>query len=53
MVEMVKRPYARAFEDYAQRHPDVLCLSADLTSSCEIDGFRDRHPEQFLSMGMA
>ena len=53
MVEMVNRPYARAFEDYALRHPDVLCLSADLTSSCEIDGFRDRHPEQFLSMGMA
>ncbi|OOY27849.1 transketolase [Thioclava sp. L04-15] len=53
MVEMVNRPYARAFEDYATRNPDVLCLSADLTSSCEIDGFRDRHPEQFLSMGMA
>ncbi len=53
MVEMVNRPYARAFEDYAVQHPEVLCLSADLTSSCEIDGFRDRHPDQFLSMGMA
>ena len=53
MVEMVSRPYARAFEDYAVQHPGVLCLSADLTSSCEIDGFRDRHPDQFLSMGMA
>jgi transketolase len=52
-MEMVNRPYARAFEDYAVQHPDVLCLSADLTSSCEIDGFRDRHPEQFLSLGMA
>lgn len=53
MVEMVTRPYAGAFEAYAVAHPDVLCLSADLTSSCEIDGFRDRHPEQFLSLGMA
>ncbi|MDA3888113.1 MAG: transketolase [Allgaiera sp.] len=53
MVEMVNRPYARAFEDYVVQHPEVLCLSADLTSSCEIDGFRDRHPDQFLSMGMA
>lgn len=53
MVEMVNRPYASAFEAYATRHPEVLCLSADLTSSCEIDGFRDRHPGQFLSMGMA
>lgn len=52
-MEMVNRPYARAFEAYASANLDVLCLSADLTSSCEIDGFRDRHPEQFLSLGMA
>jgi len=53
MVELVTRPYASAFEAYALAHPEVLCLSADLTSSCEIDGFRDRHPGQFLSLGMA
>jgi transketolase len=53
MVELVNRPYARAFENFAAARPDVLCLSADLTSSCEIDGFRDRHPDQFLSLGMA
>lgn len=53
MVEMVTKPYASAFEKHALANPDVLCLSADLTSSCEIDGFRDRHPDQFLSMGMA
>ncbi|MXW85522.1 MAG: transketolase [Boseongicola sp. SB0667_bin_21] len=54
MVELVSRPYARAFEAYARRYPnEILCLSADLTSSCEINGFRDRHPEQFLSLGMA
>jgi transketolase len=53
MVEMVSRPYASAFEKFAAGNPDILCLSADLTSSCEIDGFRDRHPDQFLSLGMA
>ena len=53
MVEMVNRPYAGAFEKHALANPEVLCLSADLTSSCEIDGFRDRHPDRFLSMGMA
>jgi transketolase len=53
MVEMVNRPYAAAFEAHALANPDVLCLSADLTSSCEIDGFRDRHPDRFLSLGMA
>jgi transketolase len=53
MVELVNRPYASAFETFAAARPNVLCLSADLTSSCEIDGFRDRHPDQFLSLGMA
>lgn len=53
MVEMVSRPYERAFEKYALANPEVICLSADLTSSCEIDKFRDKHPEQFLSLGMA
>lgn len=53
MAVLVTRPYARAFEHYAVANPDVFCLSADLTSSCEIDGFRDRHPDRFLSLGMA
>jgi transketolase len=53
MVEMVTRPYAAAFEAYALAHPEVMCLSADLTSSCEMDKFRDRHPQQFISLGMA
>ncbi len=53
MVELVARPYATAFEKYAVANPDVLCLSADLTSSCEVDKFRDRHPSQFISLGMA
>ncbi len=53
MVEMVSRPYASAFEKFAVGKPEILCLSADLTSSCEVDGFRDRHPDQFISLGMA
>lgn len=53
MPEMVNRPYENAFEAHALANPDVLCLSADLTSSCEIDRFRDRYPDRFLSMGMA
>ena len=53
MPEMVTKPYARAFEAHALTDDDILCVSADLTSSCEIDGFRDRHPDRFLSLGMA
>jgi transketolase len=53
MIEIVKKPYSYSFENYAKLDQDILCLSGDLTSSCEIDGFRDRYPKQFLSMGMS
>jgi len=51
-MQIVTKPYATAFLNFAQARPDVLCLTADLTSSCEVDGFRDRYPERFFSMGM-
>ena len=53
MIETVNKPYARAFEKFAIKDSNILCLSADLTSSCEIDGFRDKNPQRFISMGMA
>ena len=53
MIETVNKPYAKTFEKFAIKDPNILCLSADLTSSCEIDGFRDKNPSRFLSMGMA
>ena len=53
MIETVNKPYAKTFEKFAIKDPNILCLSADLTSSCEIDGFRDKYPFRFISMGMA
>ena len=44
MIETVNKPYAKTFEKFAIKDPNILCLSADLTSSCEIDGFRDKNP---------
>jgi transketolase len=38
---------------WAKDKPEVLVMSADLTSSTEIDLFRDTYPERFLSMGIA
>ncbi|MAV63669.1 MAG: transketolase [Candidatus Marinimicrobia bacterium] len=52
-MEIVNKPYAKAFENFAKDKKEVLCISADLDSSCEIDGFRDRYPNKFISMGMA
>ena len=53
MIKTVKKPYSYTFENFAKKDKNILCLSGDLTSSCEIDGFRDRYPDQFISMGMA
>ncbi len=52
-MDTVSRPHRDALIQFAGAHPEVLVLSADLSSSCEADGFRDRHPERFFSMGMA
>ncbi len=52
-VEVVTRPYARQFVAWARHREKVLCLSADLTGSCEVDDFRDAYPDRFLSLGMA
>jgi len=51
-MNLVNKPYAQAFIEFAKNKPEVLCVSADLTSSCEIDRFRDQFPDRFLSMGM-
>jgi transketolase len=52
-VPTVFRPYAEALPAYADRHPEVAGVTADLTVSCEVDTFRDRFPERFLNLGMA
>lgn len=53
MIETITRPHRDALVRWARQRPDVLVLSADLTASCEADGFRDAYPERFFSMGMA
>ena len=52
-IEIVKRPHAVNFVNWAKDKPEVLLLSADLTGSCEADDFRDTYPDRFYSMGMA
>lgn len=52
-VEMVSRPYGRALIEWAKRHGEAVALSADLTSSVELDTFRDAFPNRFFSMGIA
>jgi len=51
--EIVTRVHAKNLVRWAADKPKVLVLSADLTSSTEIDLFRDTYPDRFLSMGIA
>ncbi len=51
--EVLSRVHAKNLVRWAADKPKVLVLSADLTSSTEIDLFRSTYPDQFLSMGIA
>jgi transketolase len=51
--EIVSRVHAKNLVRWAADKPNVLVLSADLTSSTEIDMFREAYPDRFLSMGIA
>ena len=53
MIETVTRPHRDHLMRWAEHRPEVLVLSADLTSSCEADAFRDAYPGRFFSLGMA
>ncbi len=52
-MEIVKRPHALNMVRFAEDRPEILVLSADLTSSCEANDFRDTYPDRFYSMGLA
>ena len=45
--------HTRNLVAWAKDKPEVIVLSADLTSSTEIDLFRDTYPKRFFSMGIS
>jgi transketolase len=52
-MEIQSKVHAKNLITWAKDKPEVVVLSADLTSSVEIDDFRDTYPERFFSMGIA
>jgi transketolase len=52
-MEILSRVHARNLVEWAKDKPNVVVLSADLTSSVEVDLFRETYPDRFFSMGMA
>ncbi|MGA1871127.1 MAG: transketolase family protein [bacterium] len=52
-VKMLSKVHGHNLVSWAKDKENVIVLSADLTSSTEIDLFRDAYPERFFSMGIA
>ena len=52
-MELLKRVHAQNLVAWAKDRPEVVVLSADLTSSCEADLFRDTYPDRFYSFGLS
>jgi transketolase len=51
-MHFMSRVHAKNLVSWAKDRPEVLVLSADLTSNTEVDLFRAAYPDRFLSMGM-
>lgn len=49
----MNRVHARNLVEWAKDKPEVIVLSGDLTSSTDVDLFKDAYPDRFFSMGMA
>jgi len=52
-MEVLTKVHARRLVEWARDKPQVVVLSADLTSSTEIAEFREAYPDRFFSMGIA
>jgi transketolase len=53
MTDLHSHVHAQNLVRFGREHPDVVVLSADLTSSTEAEAFRSAYPDRFYSMGMA
>jgi transketolase len=52
-MEILSRVHAKNLVEWAKDKNEVLVLSADLTSSTEVDAFKTAYPDRFFSMGVA
>lgn len=52
-MEILSRVHAKNIVEWSKDKPEVVVMSADLTSSVEVDLFKSTYPDRFLSMGVA
>ncbi len=51
--EQVHAPFAEALVELAERRPDVVVLSADLSNYTDLRPFATAYPDRFIQVGMA
>ncbi len=51
-MDIEKKVHERNLVSWAKDKPEVLVLSADLTNSVEITGFKEAYPDRFISCGL-
>lgn len=52
-MKIMSKVHTNNLVKWAADKPEVVVFSADLTSSCEADLFRDTYPDRFFSLGIA
>lgn len=52
-MDIVTRPHDQNFIKWSEDKPEVVVLTADLTSSCEVGNWGRTYPDRFFSMKMA
>ncbi|HWQ77536.1 MAG TPA: transketolase C-terminal domain-containing protein [Anaerovoracaceae bacterium] len=45
--------HSKCMINWAAKHPEVVVMSADLGSSCEVKEFLETYPDRYFSMGIA
>ena len=51
-MEIVQRPYQNAFLNWSKDKKEILVLTADLTSSCEVGVWAQAYPDRYFAMGL-
>ncbi|WP_232698120.1 transketolase family protein [Brevibacillus daliensis] len=52
-MEVLSNVHAKNLVEWSKNRSEVVVLSGDLTSSCEIKPFKETYPDRFFSMGVA
>lgn len=52
-MEIAVNTHEKNMIRFAKAHPEVLVLSADLGTSCEVKQFRKEFPDRYLTLGIA